>query len=155
MDVFRNRREQLINNIHEIKDNDLIILFSGFESSRTSFRPSSCAYYLTGIEDSGVVITIAKSGRMQAFVPRYGVDRGLWCGSRAVDDAWWKQAGFDSVNYLGEKISGYSLGMPIKEQSVSNLLDSLKKTVSQGGQLLTLGSLHKNIGNEQYIFMSQ
>src|SRR5438552_13350842 len=56
----------------------MIILFADFELERLVFRQESSFYYLTGIKEPGVVLTIDLNGSTDLYIPNCDKERAKW-----------------------------------------------------------------------------
>ncbi|MFC1854506.1 aminopeptidase P N-terminal domain-containing protein [Candidatus Dependentiae bacterium] len=154
MEIFKKRRERLLEAIGGGSD-DILVLFSGFEFPWQRFRPSSSAYYLTGIKEPAVCSVIDMKGTMTAYFPVYGADRGLWCGGHTINDSWWNEVGYADVQPLGDSVNGYTLHVSFLSNEVSALLERLRKVVKRGGRILMAASVENDGEFNQFLWLSR
>jgi len=144
--IFKERRKKLVEEIRknnpEIK-NGVIILFAGLENSKYRFRQNSSFYYLTGIEEPGVVFCSYFDGRDVLYTPLYGSSRAQWVQesicSMSDDSEKMKQnclyMDISEIKYLGNTCSGYNLGKFFINKEYKALLEDLEEFVNSGGYI--------------------
>ncbi len=78
--VYKLRLKDLVSAIKQeyAGQKGAIALFGGFEGERTRFRQESSFYYLTGIEEPGVVLIVELDGASTLYVPNYAESRSKW-----------------------------------------------------------------------------
>jgi len=121
------------------KDSDLLLLFTGFEDGEESFRQESSFFYMTGLEEPGVVFCAQLSGKKTLFVPRFASDRTKWMNVPVPfvqENA--KQFGVDTVAQLGDQCPGYQLCPFFTQDQFKNLIAQLKTVIESGGKVFTL-----------------
>lgn len=140
--VYQRRRNDLLSLLHNSGGQEgslkgLIVLFADFEQSCTPFFQENSLYYLTGIQEPGVVLTInVVTGESIVYVPQYKTDRTQWVSDAltvSVDVA--KSYGVDALVPLGEPIAGYTAAPFFNAVSYALLFKALQETVAMGGTL--------------------
>jgi len=79
-----------------------IVVAAGFEDSRYPFRQDSSFYYLTGLEEPGVVLVMSPEGKNILYAPVYAYKRELWTNSRVYNKQGLNQLGIDDIKPLGQ-----------------------------------------------------
>lgn len=105
--VYKNRRDILLQKLHKKYSNlnkGVVILFAGFEDAKNIFKQESSFYYLTGINEPGVVLCLYSDGKSVLYVPRYGQKREQWVKTNLNPDPV-----NDEIKYLGQECRGYSI----------------------------------------------
>lgn len=118
---FIKRRRLLVEKIKgqfEIKDG-VILLFSGIEDHRFSFRQESNFYYLTGITEPGVALCLYLDGREVIYTPSYERNRGDWVENSSSFDKNME------IKELGSSCSAYWLGPFFNKDNYQNLISDL------------------------------
>lgn len=110
-----------------------IILCAAFESHHYAFTQESSFYYLTGLEEPGVIAVLDLDGQSSLYVPQYGADRAQWVGpflKEGKDTG--ARLGFTEVRPLGNPCRGYSLTAACMANEYQNLLTNLQKKADAG-----------------------
>ena len=135
---FIKRRTLLINKVKKAfpGKKGTIIVCGGFESPRRVFEQESSCYYLTGLEEPGIVLLIDLDGTSTLYVPQYSADRAQWVSPALMEGKdqgvrW----GFSEARFLGEPCRGYTLAPSCVTSEYKNLIDDLR-TKQQQGELL-------------------
>jgi Xaa-Pro aminopeptidase len=137
--IYKNRRKKLLEKLHELHpevDGGVVLLFAGLEQDGNPFLQESSFYYLTGINEPGVVFALYSDGRETLYSPNYGRARDQWVTSCVGEQEDVEQ------KLLGEKCEGYWLKPYFREKEYSNLISDLKQ------DYLVFGLLDKS--NENY-----
>lgn len=137
--LFTLRRKDLVQAIQEQykTTRGMIVLFAGFESDKNRFRQESTFYYLTGIQEPGVVVTIDMQGKTILYVPNYGTSRSQWVASDISHDNP-AAHGLDAIKVLGEQCPGYQFNPLCPQKTYNNILTALKDALGDQGNLFVL-----------------
>lgn len=140
--LFITRRKELLKVVQQQKtvtNNDVIVLFAGFEDDCKSFRQESSFFYLTGIQEPGVVLTMDMQGKTTLYIPNCGDTRAQWIFSHValtMNNA--KLLGLDAIETLGAQCAGYQLYPFFPKAEYGTLLKKLTSVVEQKGTIFTL-----------------
>ena len=122
--VYKNRRKKLVERVREAHpevSQGVVLLFAGFEYERHVFLQESSFYYLTGINEPGVVFALHLDGREVLYSPNYGRARDQWVTSSVGE-----QGGVEQ-KLLGEKCEGYSLKPYFCKKEYANLIGDIQQ----------------------------
>lgn len=120
MQIFKNRRNQLVEKIRALHSEGVIALFAGFENERTRFVQDSTFYYYTGINEPGVVLLIdVSNSKTKLLTPKFDTNRSDWVIQQDFKD------GIDEVDFLGDSLAGYSVKPYFQEANYKNLIKIL------------------------------
>ena len=105
--MFENNRKKLI---ESMKENSLLILFAGAAPYRSAdqvykFTPNRNFYYLTGIDEPNVIVTILKTDKEAietVYVEREDELMAKWVGRAISKDEASEISGIKSTKYLDE-----------------------------------------------------
>lgn len=105
--MFENNRKKLI---ESMKENSLLILFAGSAPYRSAdqvykFTPNRNFYYLTGIDEPNVIVTILKTDKEDietVYVEREDELMAKWVGRAISKDEASEISGIKSTKYLDE-----------------------------------------------------
>ena len=105
--MFENNRKKLI---ESMKENSLLILFAGAAPYRSAdqvykFTPNRNFYYLTGIDEPNVIVTILKTDKEAietVYVEREDELMAKWVGRAISKDEASEVSGIKSTKYLDE-----------------------------------------------------
>lgn len=105
--MFENNRKKLI---ESMKENSLLILFAGSAPYRSAdqvykFTPNRNFYYLTGIDEPNVIVTILKTDKEAietVYVEREDELMAKWVGRAISKDEAIEVSGIKSTKYLDE-----------------------------------------------------
>lgn len=105
--MFENNRKKLI---ESMKENSLLILFAGSAPYRSAdqvykFTPNRNFYYLTGIDEPNVIVTILKTDKEAietVYVEREDELMAKWVGRAISKDEASEISGIKSTKYLDE-----------------------------------------------------
>jgi len=118
----------------------IILLFAAFENGCTRFRQDSSFYYLTGIAEPGVVLTIDFEQRSTLYLPCFAKEsRAKWIGSAlstTEEDA--MKVGVDEIKELGQSCKGYKACPYVSHQEYELLLDLFVREQQKRGTIFTL-----------------
>lgn len=92
--------------------NGVVCLFGNLEPERGLFRQESSFYYLTGITEPGVILTVdLASNETYLFVPQYAINRSLWMDTSMLDLLCQDplKSGIHTIMPLGAKVPGYTM----------------------------------------------
>lgn len=132
-------KQSIIDQHGTVAKNACIVLFADFEHERIRFRQESSFYYLTGISEPGVAMTIGLDGESILWVPNCTPARSQWVDVPVAFEQ--KNAahfGVDSIRFLGSDCTGYQFHPFFPKQEYDHLLAYLHKAVAHGGSLFTL-----------------
>lgn len=129
--LYQLRRKDLVSRVRELypNKNGAILLFAGFESELYRFLPESTFYYLTGLNEPGIILLISLRGKATIYVPNCLVERAKWLPvtiEPTVESA--KANGIDEVKLLGKSCPGYQMYSYFSQHEVSHLMDDLRQT---------------------------
>lgn len=137
-------------------EQSMIVLFSGMEFGHGIFRQESSFYYLTGIVEPGVVVTLEHTGKQTLWIPHASIARKLWAESQIeVDEKTCKKFGFDEIRYLGDVSHGYSIGPVVTEEEYTHFIAYIKGALGQKSSLFTLGSAGSSAYYQQRLILQQ
>lgn len=127
-----------------------LVLIAGFEQDRARFWQECSFYYLTGLEEPGVIAVIDLQGEAVLYIPHCGIKRSDWLSS-PVELVQENSAllGFDRIETLGAAVPGFSLPFFFTAQQSEKLLKHLASIVQSGGQIFTLSPNDMNGYAEQ------
>lgn len=138
--LFISRRNELLKSVKQTHKSDgLIVLFAGFEDECKAFRQESSFFYLTGIQEPSVVLTIDMSGKSTLYIPNCGDTRSKWVFSPIAltqDNA--KMLGIDAIETLGSQCAGYQLHPFFPAAEYETLLKRLRTTLDAQGKIFTV-----------------
>lgn len=137
---YISRRKELLKAVKEMPSNNgLIVLFAGFEDDCKAFRQESSFFYLTGIQEPGIVLTMDMQGKTTLYIPNCGDTRAKWVFSHiALTQNNAKLLGVDVIETLGSQCAGYQLHPFFPASEYETLLKRLKSTLDQQGKVFTL-----------------
>ncbi|QQR53416.1 aminopeptidase P N-terminal domain-containing protein [bacterium] len=141
--LYSERRTELCQEIRKKykKDNGIILLCANVESDRIPFRQDSSFYYLTGLTEPGLFLTIdLESQKTRLFIPKYTIDRKQWMATGIFDFVCDEPsvAEIDELVELGDPIAGYTLHLYENMNHFAHLTAFLKTTVLQNKPVFTL-----------------
>src|SRR3972149_694147 len=128
--LYKTRRNELIKAIGKefptIKKG-AVLLFGDFEHDRLVFRQESSFYYLTGIEEPGVVLLLDLQGKATLYVPNLAAKRAQWMASPfalSADNA--ASFGLDTITNLGLECEGYQIHPFFPRSEYAFLLEKIE-----------------------------
>ena len=133
------RRKELINAIKEThpgKDG-VVVLFASFELEARSFRQDSSFFYLTGLNEPGVVLTVDLKGHTILYMPNCDT-RSKWMFSEVPltqENA--KNLGINEIKVLGKPSASYTFHPFFPRDEYDLLLAELKKLVEENKTIFT------------------
>ena len=139
--MFKERQKKLIHDIQQAhpSSSGLIILFAGFENHSYKFYQESSFYYLTGIEEPGVVLTLDFNGTSTLYIPRYKQARSQWMAHAIEKETSHAQRhGVTAIEYLGEEVNGYQFSPLFSQQEYAHVITALKKIIHTKNTIFTL-----------------
>ncbi len=140
--LYELRRRDFLGRIKEQYPQDkqgLIVLFAGLENNQQVFRQESSFYYMTGLQEPGLVLTIDFEGNSTIYAPNFGSNRAVWVHSEvSVSPENTKILAVQAVEELGERCKGYQFYPFFAQSEYKNLLKVLSDATSQGSKLYTL-----------------
>lgn len=140
--LFKNRRVALLQKIaQQFPDKrGPVILFGAFEKSGYPFRQESSFYYLTGIQEPGVVLVLQEDGKEILFAPAYEQERSKWVATafsgNSKDDA--QKLGIEAIVSLGTPCKGYEFSCLFSQNEYSQLIAYMKATLENKKNIFTL-----------------
>lgn len=142
MNLFALRKKDLLNTLTDIYgklDTSVIMLFAGFESERIRFRQESSFYYLTGIEEPGIALSIPFDGASCLWVPNCMPNRAQWVDIPVAFEQ--KNAhlfGVEELKFMGTSCTGYQFHPFFPVTEYEHLLAYIKKIIEKNGKIFTL-----------------
>lgn len=138
--IFVSRRKDLLQAVKQSgAQSGLIVLFAGFEDDCRSFKQESSFFYLTGIQEPGVVLVMDMQGKTTLYKPNCGDTRSQWVFSPIeLTDANAKKLGLDAIAPLGQACAGYQIHPFFPQEEYQHLIDLLANTCAQSGKIFTL-----------------
>ena len=140
--VYALRRKDLVTLVrqeHPEVTSGLIVICAGFENDRTAFRQDSSFYYLTGIEEPGVVLTVDFHGKSTFYTPQCKANRSAWVHSAIpLIQENGKTLLIDHFKAAGNPTAGYQLSSFSDLEGFSNVLAAMKSVIAAGGSIFTL-----------------
>ena len=137
---YKERRKQLLSMLEPTFNKEgAVVLFSGFESERHTFRQDSTFYYLTGLEEPGCVLVITTDGSSTLWVPQYGSSRSMWTST--IVEASKKEAahwGIKDIKHLGHPCKGYTTSTACTVEEYEHLLSGLDALIKKGNALFMI-----------------
>jgi len=158
-EVYKMRRATLLKKVKAAypEHHGILVLCGGFEMDRIPFRQDSFFYYFTGIREPGVLLTIDMMGKQTLWVPQYQGNRAQWvtCEYDFNNATIMHNLGIDTKELLGDRITGYSHGLPVKAESMQNFIDTLRTVTEREGTIFTVFSSDAADGVQQRLLMEQ
>ncbi len=140
--LYVSRMRKLIASIKEsfgAQTTGALVLFANFEQESSVFHQESSFFYLTGLQEPGVVLICDFDGKSTLYVPHYSQDRAAWMNiSTPLVQANAQQLGVTTVTHLGDQCRGYSFHPFFQQAEYKHVLTHLTKIVDAGGKLFTL-----------------
>lgn len=141
-DVYKNRRKILVETVKKNYPNKkgVIVLFAGFESKKYKFRQESSFYYLSGLEEPGVVMVIDLDGATMLYLPQYAESRSKWVSSLlyGANKEFLNSCGITDLQFLGKACKGYAITNDCGPQEYEALITVLKKHIDAKDAIFTL-----------------
>ena len=153
--LVKKRRQQLHEAISAAYPNaqGALVLFAGLEHERYRFRQESSFYYLTGIEEPGVVLVSDKNAQTTLYAPDFGDTRAQWVASSLYNTS--KEhlslMGLDKLDTLGQKCVGYTFSCLFSASEYSNLIATLKSYCATNKKIFTLFPASKGYTEQRLI----
>ncbi|MDP3889155.1 MAG: aminopeptidase P N-terminal domain-containing protein [bacterium] len=139
--VFKLRIKDLVNAVKQNYPDQkgVIVLFGGFENDRIRFRQESSFYYVTGIEEPGVVVVIDLDGTSTVYLPNYAENRSKWifCPIEPTQECA-KRLGVDAIEFLGDQSVGYQCSIFFTQETYRSVLEKMTHLVAQKVKIFTL-----------------
>jgi len=135
------RRKNLVSAIKEQFPgaDGVIVVLAGFELECKEFHQESSFYYLTGIDEPGVVLVIDLQDKSTLYVPNFGDTRLKWIApSIHLTQENAKHLGMDEVKPLGAVGAGYQIYPFFPQEQYADLLKLLGHVVEQKKSVFTL-----------------
>lgn len=140
--VYALRRKDLVTLVrqeHPEVTSGLIVICAGFENDRTAFRQESSFYYLTGIEEPGVILTLDFHGKSTIYTPQCKTNRNAWVyTAMPLIQENGKTLLIDHFKPAGSPINGYQLHLFSDLDGFSNVLAAMKSVIAAGGSICTV-----------------
>ncbi|MGB8468242.1 MAG: aminopeptidase P N-terminal domain-containing protein [Candidatus Babeliales bacterium] len=158
--VYQERRNQLKNAIIASNNNSsdgLIVLCASFEREHESFRQDGTFYYLTGIREPGVIMTVdLATETTTVYVPQFTKPRSQWmAGVLAPDESQEATNGVDTIAYLGSAQPGYTISLLAPREAYSHLLQDLQIQVQAGKKLYTVRPVSTATAIDQQLLINK
>lgn len=115
-----------------------IVLFGAFEGERVAFRQESSVFYLSGLQEPGIVLFLDLNGKMSLYVPNCVETRAKWVFSPVPliqENA--QKLGFDEIRTLGSACVDYQFHPFFPREEYSDLLSMLEKMAQEGKTIFT------------------
>ena len=124
-----------------------LIAFSGFENGAYDFRADNSFYYLTGLNEPGMVLLLDLDGSSTIFAPTYKVDRAAWTEAEfnIFDEGAASVIGVDSVVKLGDPKEGYAFAPPLVDSDLSGMSEIIGKKVASKDFKLLMSQPQSNL----------
>ena len=137
--LYRNRQERLLSMVAEqFGTTGIVLLFANTDFANEPFVQESSFYYLTGLQESGLVCELSFDGNTQLYYPAYTSKRSQWILSENSHiDTFVMQSGAKKVP-LGNPIAGYQTSVLFEQKQYQALIDQLNEVIAQGGYIATL-----------------
>lgn len=152
--LYRKRRTAFIDLLkkeHKTVEKGVVLLSANIETHDTFVQESSF-YYLTGLEEPGVVCLLYFDGRQELYIPNCMQERAKWVKSPVSLHADTAPAlGFDAIKILGEESRHYQLFPFSPEREYAALLHALRDLLASGYALFATvpntvyGYLHQRL----------
>lgn len=139
--VYKTRRAQLVQAVKEQfkGKSGKIVLWGAFEQEALRFKQESSFYYLTGLDEPGLVLILDLDGRSTLMIPNCVTTRAQWVHSAvSLEQKNAQLLGFDTVTHLGAECKGYQFYPFSPKAEYEQLTDLLQKMVDAGQTLFTL-----------------
>ncbi|MFA6066244.1 MAG: Xaa-Pro peptidase family protein [Candidatus Babeliaceae bacterium] len=155
--LFKQRQHALIETIKkQYPEQGLVVLWAGFERSSEPFTQESSFYYMTGINEPGVVFVMDMHKKTMLFIPHYKQSRAQWMAHALEKDSKNLQThGLDAIEYLGHPITGYQCSPIIKQQDYAFFIDFIKQHIASQHKIYTLNVNNQNAYIEQQLTLMQ
>jgi Xaa-Pro aminopeptidase len=137
--LFKNRREDLLSALREElgQEEGLVLILGNLEIETQQFTQESNFFYLTGITDPGLVLTIdLNSGKTTLYIPKCTTPREVWCTVAVCSDDESKRKFFVSdIVPLGEAVDGYGITHQEEQKSYRHLCADLETVVKKNQKI--------------------
>jgi len=157
--LYVSRIKNLIASIkreHKDASSGVVLLFAGFEGDGELFSQESSFFYLTGIEEPGVVLLVDLKGESTLYVPHCAIDRMQWVHMPiplTQENA--ANLGVDTVALLGDACPGYTFHPFFKENEYKQLLARMKQVIDAGGKIFALNPENRHAYVEQRLILER
>lgn len=134
----------------------IVLLFAGFERESELFSQESSFFYMTGIEEPGVVLLVDLKDKSTLYVPHCSVDRTQWMHMPIPliqENA--ATIGVDTVALLGEACPGYTFHPFFKENEYKKLLVHIKQVIDTGGKIFAFNPENRHAYVEQRLILER
>lgn len=137
--LYRARQERLLSMIaQQWGTSGMVLLFANTDFANEPFVQESSFYYLTGLQESGIVCELSFDGHTQLYYPTYTSKRSQWMlNENSHLDAFVMQSGAKKVS-LGSSIPGYQTSVLFEQKQYQALVDRINEVIAQGGYIATL-----------------
>lgn len=147
-DLYKTRRKELVGRIKEQfpeKKDGVVVIFAGFEQPGRRFVQDSSFFYLSGINEPGVVLAIDMDGFSTLYVPAFAQgSRCQWTGVELTDSEGPLFDHIDEIKELGRVEKGITLcGYPIEDE-YKGLLELISQQIKKDGFIFTLCPRNSN-----------
>ncbi len=156
--LHKTRRKNLITAIKQthptLKGN--VVLFAAFEHAGSAFRQESSFYYLTGLREPGIVMSINLDGAADLYIPNCDQERAKWINAPvSLTQANAAHLGVSKIHYLGTQCAGYQFHPFFPQQEYEFLLAELKKIIARGDKIFTLSPHNAHAYVEQRLILER
>jgi Xaa-Pro aminopeptidase len=151
LSAYRERRETLVQHISQTLSpaKGMLVLFGNFEHDCRPFRQESSFYYLTGIVEPAVALTIDLATKESTLYIPHLPTRAQWVETALSIDVEPAVYGVDALAYLGEPIEHYAPTPFFSRFHYSALIDALRKALTEKQAIITFCPTDSNRYIEQ------
>jgi Xaa-Pro aminopeptidase len=133
-----------------------IVLFGAFEGERVAFRQESSVYYLSGLQEPGIVLFLDLTGKVILYVPNCVENRSKWVFSQvSLTPENSQKLGVDEVRTLGSQCAGYQFHPFFPREEYSDLLNVLEKMAQDGKTIFTFTPNNPHGYTEQRLLLQR
>lgn len=154
--LYKNRRKKIVEILaNEGITSGIILLIAAFEDEKKRFLQESFFWYLTGINEPGVVLLIDLDTQQTIlFIPDFKINRSLWTLS-CLDDFINKNIlewGIDRVEKLGFPYSSYHTSAFFHADYYVNVISYIRNVLEKDKKVYTIKpSLHNVLLGQQVV----
>lgn len=156
----RERRKKLIEAVRSVYPSikqAKILLIGGFERHGERFLQESNFYYLTGLTEPGLVMSVDLDGRSVVYMPAYSYDRAKWSVS-SFDTRPEKigESQVDEVKFLGNPGIASEFHLLCTQEDCCFLLHDLAMALDMGDNaIFSLNPINTTALLEQRLFLER
>jgi Xaa-Pro aminopeptidase len=156
--IYAQRRKKLVQAIrdaHGVKDGT-VLLFADFEQDRVAFRQESSFYYLTGLNEPGVALTIDLAGGTTLHVPNCVQTRAKWVASKVLlEEKNASKVGVDHIAVLGDALPGYQIYPFSGQGDYAKLLEGIKNDLRANKKIFAFNGASPSGYMQQRLILSR